>query len=544
MLTTEGFAQPELTDDSKPSELVQVDNTLQALESFIKLSADQKELVEQQQALIHGEDSITEKARKQEKLERLQEELRATNSHFREVAAGTDISILQAGENQTEFDIQEEVLALLKPVFEEMRELTADARQKTALNEKIAFYQERIPVIQSAIENISTLQKSNAGDTLSSALNDSIKNWQQKQTFMQSELQAAEVQLNKILAAESSLTESYQGFFKSFFKKRGAYLLKALLVIILVVLVSRYSHRWMLRNLPGFQVKHRSFRVRLADLIHRFATFLFIVMGPMAVFYLEGDWLFFSMGILILFGLVWTLARALPHIWREAQLFLNVGAVREGERIHFNGLPWRVERINLYCDLSNPVANIRMRVPIDDLINAKSRPFDPNEPWFPCKKDDWVILSDGVRGKVIGISPEMVQLVQRGGAQITYRTDDFLGKRPMNLATNFRLKEIIGISYNLQNNATTTIPQILKEYIQQRAAQDGYGEDMLNLQVELEKANDSSLDIVVIADFKGEQGGLYNRLRRAIQRWCVDACTENNWEIPFPQMSMHQGRKQ
>ena len=543
MFATASFAQQELISNFNQDEPGAVNETLQALESFIKLSADQKKLVEAQQALIHNDDSISEKALKQEKLQRLQEELRATNSHFREIAAGTDISILQAGENQTEFDIQEEILALLKPVFEEMRELTADARQKTALNEKIAYFKERIPVIQSAIDNIGDLQQSKPVAALSLALQSSQKNWQQKKTFMQSELQATEVRLNKILAAESTLTESYQGFFKTFFKKRGAYLLKALLVVILVILVSRYSHRWMVRNLPGFKVKHRSFRVRLADLIHRFATFLLIVLGPMGVFYMEGDWLFFSMGILILFGLAWTLARALPHIWREAQLFLNVGAVREGERINFNGLPWLVERINLYCELSNPVANIRMRVPIDDLISTKSRPFDPSEPWFPCKKDDWVILSDGMRGKVIGISPEMVQMVQRGGMLVTYRTDDFLGKRPMNLATNFRLKEVIGISYTLQKNATTSIPQILKAYIEKRAEDDGYAESMLNLQVELEKANDSSLDLVVIADFKGEQGGLYNRLRRAIQRWCVDACTENNWEIPFPQVSMHRGLK-
>jgi len=43
---------------------------------------------------------------------------------------------------------------------------------------------------------------------------------------------------------------------------------------------------------------------------------------------------------------------------------------------------------------------------------------------------------------------------------------------------------------------------------------------------------------VVIADFKGEMGELYNRLRRAIQRWSVDACTAYGWEIPFPQLTL------
>jgi hypothetical protein len=61
----------------------------------------------------------------------------------------------------------------------------------------------------------------------------------------------------------------------------------------------------------------------------------------------------------------------------------------------------------------------------------------------------------------------------------------------------------------------------------------------LNLRVEFAIANSSSLDLAVTADFDGELGDLYNRLRRAIQRWCVDACSEYGWEIPFPQMTLH-----
>ena len=72
-----------------------------------------------------------------------------------------------------------------------------------------------------------------------------------------------------------------------------------------------------------------------------------------------------------------------------------------------------------------------------------------------------------------------------------------------------------------------------------RIQEEGYADDLLNLRVEFEYANTSSLDLVVIADFKGRMGDLYNRLRRAIQRWCVDACTDNNWEIPFTQITLH-----
>jgi hypothetical protein len=178
-------------------------------------------------------------------------------------------------------------------------------------------------------------------------------------------------------------------------------------------------------------------------------------------------------------------------------------------------------------------------VPIDALVDLKSRPARHDEPWFPCKKGNWVLLSDGVRGKVIGISPELVQLVERGGAVLTYQTGDFLDKSPRNLATNFRIKETIGISYALQQESTTSIPETLRDYIQRRAEQEGYGDQLLSLRVEFALANSSSLDLAVIADFDGELGDLYNRLRRTIQRWCVDACTEYGWEIPFQQITLH-----
>ena len=100
--------------------------------------------------------------------------------------------------------------------------------------------------------------------------------------------------------------------------------------------------------------------------------------------------------------------------------------------------------------------------------------------------------------------------------------------------------EILGISYSLQNDSTGKILEILHQYISQQIEQEGYAEKLLNLKVEFERANDSSLDLVIMAGFNGDQAELYNRLRRALRRWSVNACTENNWEIPFPQMTLHQ----
>jgi hypothetical protein len=145
-----------------------------------------------------------------------------------------------------------------------------------------------------------------------------------------------------------------------------------------------------------------------------------------------------------------------------------------------------------------------------------------------------------MRGKVIGITQELVELVARGGSHRTYRTAEFLSLSPTNLSRNFRLKETIGISYDLQKESVTSIPGLLQAFIEQRIEDSEYANKLLNLRVEFERANTSSLDVVVIADFDGSVADLYNRLRRTLQAWCVAACTEYGWEIPFTQLTLHQ----
>ncbi|MGI9321671.1 MAG: coiled-coil domain-containing protein, partial [Thiogranum sp.] len=434
--------------------------TLETLVSFVKLRNELQQDINTLNKQIDSEQSEAEKAKLKQELDKLESDLRATKRNLENIAAGVDISRLRA-EKEEEFNFQKEIFALLKPALDEMREMTSHVRQKSDLREKIIFYEERLPVIEQALSNINRLQEQSKDKSLKKSLNTTAGIWRKQQAFMQSELQAARLELDKLEATETSITEASHSYLKSFFQKRGLYLTEALLLVLAILLLSRLSYAAMQRYIPGFRKKHRSFRVRLVELAHRILTVIMVIFGPMIVFYLVEDWVLFSLGILLLLGIALTLRHTLPLYWHQVQLFLNIGSVREGERVMMEGLPWLVERINIYCTFSNPMADISQRLPIADLVDLKSRPAKPDEPWFPCKKGDWVILSDGVRGKVIGISHELVQLVERGGAQLTYLTGDFLAKSPRNLATNFRIKENLGISYSLQKEITTRIPEIL-----------------------------------------------------------------------------------
>jgi hypothetical protein len=526
--------------ESPPAD-VHLQDTISTLDSLIKLQSQLKGDMEPLIRQLAATQNESEKKELQAQLDKLGADLETTNRNLREIAAGADIGSLRAGE-ETKFNLQEEVFALLRPALKEMKDMTSHVRLKSDLKDKIAYYQEKLPVTERAVANITSLLKNAQDEPLRKYLQTMLADWQKQLTFMQSELQSAELQLDKLERSEASLAEASQSYLKSFFQKRGLYLTQALLAVLGILLLSRLSYAAMLRLIPGYRKVHRSFRIRLLDLMHRMVTFVLVIAGPMVVFYTVEDWVLFSLGILLLLGIGLTLRHALPRYWQQIQLFLNVGSVREGERITLDGLPWLVKQINIFSTLENPVAQISQRVRIDELVDLKSRPVRKDEPWFPCVRSDWVLLSDGMRGKVTGISQEMVELIERGGAHRTYPTTDFLALSPLNLTRNFRVKETIGITYNLQKESVTSVPEILKAHVEKRIADEGYADKLLNLRVEFERANTSSLDIVVIADFDGALADLYNRLRRAIQRWCVEACTANNWEIPFTQVTLHQAQ--
>lgn len=517
----------------------EIETTLSTLRSLVSLQQELRTDIDKLSKDVALSSSALDKQNLMTQIEKLSGDLNATSSSLQDIAAGADIEALRQSD-APEFDFQRELFSLLEPAMKELKDLTSHVRDKAEQKDKINYYNNRLPSTEQAVGKLQKLLTEAKDPGLRSVLEELLNNWVKQQTFLESELQSARLQLNNLVAQEVSIGEASQSYLKTFFQRRGLYLGQAVLVVLGILLLSRLIHMGFRRFLPGYQQTHRPFQVRLLDLVHRAMTTLLVIAGPMVVFYMAEDWLLFSVGILLLLGIGLTLREAIPRYWHQVQLFLNVGTVREGERLEINGVPWKVRDINFYTMLDNPTAGISQRLKIDDLVDLRSRPVGPSEPWFPCKQEDWVILNDGVRGKVVGISAELVQLTQRGGTRRTYPLADFLSAAPLNLSTNFRLKETIGVSYNLQAESVSSIPIILKDHIQKRVEEEGYADQLLNLRVEFEYANSSALDILVIADFEGSLADLYNRLRRSIQRWSVEACTENGWEIPFAQITLNQ----
>ncbi|MGD8678584.1 MAG: hypothetical protein PVG16_06230, partial [Chromatiales bacterium] len=223
--------------EEEPKDTALIGETLQSLADFLKLQASLQEDIARIRESLKAAESEAEKQVLTEQLEKLQADLRTTRQNFEEIAAGTNLGNLRTLEQQ-KFNFQEEILSLVEPVVKELKDMTSDVRKKSELREAIARYSEKLPLAEKAIESLSKLIDSTESEAVRTRLQELLRDWEQQRSFVKSELQAAQLQLDMLESSEKSFTESSSSYLKSFFQKRGRYLLQALLVVVVILVVS------------------------------------------------------------------------------------------------------------------------------------------------------------------------------------------------------------------------------------------------------------------------------------------------------------------
>ena len=525
--------------DVAVSSTVEVQETNEkTLLSLLDLEASIKNRIKDRESQLKEEKSPVAQQRIKDEIADLDKNLSDTSADFERLATGIDPASFSEKTKDT-FSWQEELTSLLKPAIRELKNLTTTARERTGLQAEIARLKELKPIAQTALENLQLQINGTSNTVLKNDLQKLLPEWNNINEELDSKLSVLELKLSSLEAKEKPFIDGLQESTAYFFKNRGLYLTQALIVFFLTLLLFSLVYRWLQKYISAFRSQHRSFAIRLFDIFYRVASVVVACLSLFVVFYLVEDWTLLSLLVVLFIAVLWTFRIVLPKFFVQVKLLLNIGSVREGERIMLYGVPWRIMNINIFTTLENPDLNIKLRLPIEKLTEHCSRQHGDDAPWFPCRKNDWVLLSDGSFGKALSVSHEIVSLLERGGARKTYQTADFLALAPKNLSMNFRVKEFFGLSYDVQGQLGEVI-STLHAYIEHRFEVDGYSDRVLNMQVMLHQAGASSLDLAIIVDFKGNAAPLYNRLRRSIQGYCVDGCNENGWEIPFPQLTIHK----
>ncbi len=477
------------------------------------------------------------------RIDKLSRKLAGLNESFDHLATGVSYKTspvnLQSG-----FDWNHELQKLIGPLITELQDLTSRPREIEKLKSDIAFYEEHIRLADTAVENLNRLlDVSKKSGTFRERLSKSVEEWANRKNEWEA-LNNIGIEYLKQQSGDKSISKSIQDIPKVFFKSHGRNLLIALLVFFLSSL-GMFKLYGIIKRYNPIRVQKRTFYGRIFDLGYVFLAIMFSLLSMLASLYLFNDWVLLSVIIIFIIGIVWASKQALPKIWFQVKLILNLGPVREGEVLVYKGLPYKVVSINFHTTLSNPVIDGGLiKVPISDIIELRSRPIIDEEPWFPSAKGDWVIIGGSRHGKVITQTPETVKLKFLGGMEISYNTGDYLGQSPMNLSSGFRLSIGFGLDYLYQAEITSTIPAILEKGVIEGLNDAGFAEKMSSVRVEFKTAAASSLDLEVIANFNETAGRHYSKLERVIQKACVDVCNKQNWIIPFMQMTVHMAESE
>lgn len=495
-------------------------------------------LQEKENALKLAE-SEEERTRLSEEIAGLRTRATALAKNFQSISTGIDVETFTR-KPKTAFNWKEEFQEILGPIIEELKEMTARPREVERLRKEIDTYRKQQIMINEALDNILLLKQYATTPAVDQELSAIESVWIEREKDVSNQLEVAQYQLAEKQNAEKPLTDSVQEFVREFFSRRGRNVVMAVLAFVGVFLLLRYLYKHFVKISPFHGGRKRTFYGRLVDVVYMVGTFIGSIMAVIVVLYVAADWVLLGLVIILLLGIIWAARQGGAMMWEQGKLLLNLGTVRENERVIYSGLPWKVLSLNLHTRFHNPALKGGMiRLPLRDLIGLQSRPFYKDEPWFPCQEDDWVLLGDGTFGKVVMQTPEIVQLLLLGGSHKTYPTTAFLDQNPINLSNNFQVDATFGIDYKHQALSTQEVPTKLKARIQSDLEKEGYKRHLLNLTVEFRTAASSSLDIAILADFSGEVASDYPKLERLLQRIAVDACNEHGWEIPFTQVTVH-----
>lgn len=482
-----------------------------------------------------------EKEGLQAKILSLIEKKAELESDFESIATGVDPAAYNA-EIGEEFVLSREVDVLLEPLIGELKELTEKPREIEQLRSDLDTWEKRQQTAAEALTRISTLPTDEVSDALRREIADTSAVWQERRQQAANRVQALRYQLEQAEASQPSLLDAARDGLRTFYRSRGRNFLFTVLTFFGVLFLLRFLHQRLERHFPWKRDRKRPVYLRLIDVGFNLLSVVGAIIASLLVLYATGDWVLMGLAIIVLIAVALAAKNTLPKFFDQARLLLNLGEIREGERVVYNGIPWTVERLSFYTILRNEELRGGMvRLPVGQLSGLVSRPpSTEGEIYFPCREGDWLRHPDHGLARVVSQSPEFVQLVKLGGAKLAVPTADFLSSAVTNLTPGFRISMLFGLDYDHQPDITTTIPEKMWAFLTREICTlIGDRELLSSLKVEFASAGASSLDLAIIADFDGSLAAKYQVLERAIQRFAVDCCNENGWVIPFTQITLH-----
>lgn len=458
---------------------------------------------------------------------------------FEAVAAnGINLRDLEQGSDE-ELSWDDQLMQIAQPLLNSLKEATEKPRRIEELRREIALYQQQYQITRQAVSALAQFDQVDIPTEVAEGLSELAANWQERSSDIERTLSHARDDLQSLEAEEIDVVATLLAIAEEFVLGRGLTLLIALITGLGLWFAMRSLRQVVTSRRRPRDDSERAARIRLLLYGYHLLTMVLVSLGVLTVFYVRGDLLLLSLSIIALVMLALGTWRYLPRYLQEGRLLLNVGAAREGERVDYEGIPYRITSLNLYSDLRNPQLEGVIRLPLSTLAQLISRPRG-SESWFPSQVGDYLLLADGSFAQVLRQTIDWVHLKVMG-SEVQIRSADFLQQPVRNISSEgFGIAVTFGIDYRHQDIALGEVPQALQDAIGKAFNEAEFGASLKDLQVEFKAAGVNSLDYLIYASMDGKAAAYYFVIDRLVQQACLAVCSERGWGIPFNQLTLHQ----
>ena len=453
------------------------------------------------------------------------------------VTGGLDLENFKEVPDQS-FDWQSDLIEIIQPIFQSLKDLTEQPRAIERIRKTIEFYQQNLSEVENSILKIEEWSQAEVDRATRGQIQTIQEDWRKRKAEAQRNLELFQLQLRNLQIRQESIWTSVWSAFGAFLTGRGLNLMLAVLATMAVWFGMRTFLRFMVpkEGVDEFQTRSQYSRVlfytyRILMMMASTAVFLIVL-------YVTGDWLLLGLALLILAGIAIGLKKYLPQFLAEAKLLLNLGAVREGEMVTYEGVPWIVKSINIYSHLVNPVLEGgELRMPLGEMSKLISQPIAEDEPWFPSNLHDYILLPDGSFGQVVIQTPEFVQIKSREMIR-TFLVSDYLNLGIKNLSMGaFACVGNFGISLEHQEICLDLVPNAFERSVGLFIDQNGLQPFLEELSVELSSIQSGSIQYFLYVRMKSPAAKYYWKILRIMQQACVATCNSERWKVKNPDIT-------
>ncbi len=506
------------------------DPTTIKLNDIIKNISVHKKEIDEKLHLLNDAQTEQEKEKIQSMLDTIQQAISDQENSFEMIlTAGIELDEDEITAKK-DFDWQQDLIEILQPFLREIHKLTENKRKLDNLNYKIAFHQLQIQKINEALKHISIINKDNLEKEALESFKQIGDKWQEQLDKSIHLFEVAQLQRNEMIEFKTTQENSFIDFVEEFSSGRGATLFLALVAfggVYLIMLLFLKLCSWLINR----QEIKRSYYQRVLTVLYHLLMGVVAITAFFYVLEVRDDSVLTGISILFLITVIWVLKNSISTFIEELRLLLNTGSAREGECIIYNGIPMQIESLHYYTKLSNPfLPDLKLRLTLSELTKYVSRPVLKDEPWFPCKKGDYVMLYGDIYGMIKHITLENIVLsLPDGTMPITYTIEDFFIANPRNFSYGFTVSTEFNIETKELNTSIVDISKIMSEAIHEKLLKQTYGDLLRDLSVHFVNTNSSFFDYEIIAVFDGEAAGEYFSIKRHIQRFAIETTEQNKW---------------